>query len=60
MYIFIILIVAIGTLYAIYSFQNETYVRGKYGKHCYTVKNMHPNIKRPIYFNSLNNCLNSL
>jgi len=59
-YFFIALIVVIGTLFAVYSFQNKTYIRGKYGEHCYTIKNKHPNIKHPIYFSSLQDCLNSL
>lgn len=59
-YIFITLIVIVGTLYAIYSFQTKTYVRGKYGEKCYTLENMNKNIKYPIYFNNLNSCLNSL
>lgn len=52
--------VIIGSLFAVYSFQKKTFVRGKYGSKCYTVKNMNKNIKYPIYFNSLHECLVTL
>lgn len=36
------------------------YVRGQYGKKCYTEEQAHGNITRPIYFDTLGECLESL
>lgn len=58
--IILISIIVIGSLFAAYSFQRHTYVKGKYGQKCYTIENMNRNIKYPIYFDSLEDCLNTL
>lgn len=53
---FIIFVIA----YMVLGYKTQTYVRGKYGKHCYTVQNQNKNIKHPIYFKSLQECLETL
>lgn len=36
-----------------------TYVKGQYGHYCYTANKVNKNIKHPVYFSSLQNCMNS-
>lgn len=36
------------------------YVRGRTGEHCYPIKEKHGNIKYPLYYKTLEECLNSL
>lgn len=36
---------------------NSNWVAGKYGKHCYEERNIPKTIKRPIYFQRLDECL---
>lgn len=39
---------------------NKNFIRGQYGKKCYMVGSEHGNIKYPIYFETLDECLKSL
>lgn len=36
----------------------ENWVAGQYGKYCYEENNMPNTITRPVYFESLDDCLN--
>jgi hypothetical protein len=54
--ILLILLAATGYI----KYQQDRYVRGKYGIRCYKEDREHKNIKNLLYFNSIELCENSL
>ena len=40
--------------------QPMKYIRGTYGTKCYVEEQAHEGIKKPLYFNSIEECLDSL
>lgn len=56
-----IIIVLICFGIGLFSFaRRDGFIRGQYGRKCYNVGSEHGNIKYPVYFETLEECLDSL
>lgn len=61
-FIFIALvgIALIGIVAAAKAAHVEKYVRGKHGEHCYNEKDVNGSVKDKVYFETIEECLESL
>lgn len=55
-----IILLVLASLAVAYAVNKGEYVRGEYGKKCYITGSQHGNIKYPIYYDTLAECLKSL
>lgn len=53
-------LVVFGCFFVARAVGDDEFVRGKYGAKCYIRGTEHANIKYPIYFDTLDDCLKSL
>ena len=53
-------VIAVAGLFTVHRAGEGEYVRGKFGEKCYHIGSEHGNIKYPIFYPSLDDCLKSL
>lgn len=56
----IVALVIIALSYLGYTLDMTRFVRGEFGKKCYIEGQEHKNIKKPLFFNSIDLCTESL